>query len=214
MRIYYIGGSPCAGKSTVAEELSRRYGLFYFKVDDYLDIYSRMGAAEDRSAAGTDSLEGENFRICRKQLDWSAEQIWMRNPEIQYKEELIYYREIFGFIQRDLEKLSETQNIITEGAAYLPELMAMEQIPKSRYLSITPTKEFQLFHFRKREFVPYILRDCSDSSRAFQNWMERDILFAEEVRRQCGKYGYVSVVNDGTEEIEAMVNRAAAHFGF
>lgn len=125
MRIYYIGGSPCAGKSTVAEELSRRYGLFYFKVDDYLDIYTRMGAAEDRSAFDTDSSEGENFRICRKQLEWSAEQIWMRNLEIQCQEEL----------------------------------MAMEQIPESRYLSITPTKEFQLFHFQKREFVPYILRD-------------------------------------------------------
>ena len=37
MNIYYIGGSPCAGKSSVAEILLRRYGLNYFKIDDFLD---------------------------------------------------------------------------------------------------------------------------------------------------------------------------------
>ena len=41
---YYIGGSPCAGKSTIAEILSRKYNLYYFKVDDYLDKYIRLGA--------------------------------------------------------------------------------------------------------------------------------------------------------------------------
>ena len=28
---YYIGGSPCAGKSTAAEILSEKYNLYYFK---------------------------------------------------------------------------------------------------------------------------------------------------------------------------------------
>lgn len=33
---YYIGGSPCSGKSTIAEIPSKRYDLYYFKVDDFL----------------------------------------------------------------------------------------------------------------------------------------------------------------------------------
>ena len=37
--IYYMGGSPCSGKSTAAEILAERYGLYYFKVDDYLEKY-------------------------------------------------------------------------------------------------------------------------------------------------------------------------------
>lgn len=39
MNVYYIGGSPCSGKSTTAEILSKKYDLYYFKVDDYLDKY-------------------------------------------------------------------------------------------------------------------------------------------------------------------------------
>lgn len=31
---YYIGGSPCSGKSTIAEILSKKYN---FKVDNFLE---------------------------------------------------------------------------------------------------------------------------------------------------------------------------------
>ena len=37
MNTYFIGGSPCSGKSTVAEILAKKYDLYYFKVDDFLD---------------------------------------------------------------------------------------------------------------------------------------------------------------------------------
>ena len=63
--IYYMGGSPCSGKSTAAEILAERYGLYYFKVDDYLEKYINDGAA-----AG--------MEICSRQSKMSPEEIWMR----------------------------------------------------------------------------------------------------------------------------------------
>lgn len=200
MNIYYIGGSPCSGKSTVAEILSEQYDLYYFKVDDFLDSYTKQGA-----------LKG--YPVCRKQVELTPDQIWMRDPVLQCREELIYYEEVFEFIERDLEQIKNVNGVITEGAAYVPGLIRDAQIPENRYLSITPTKEFQLFHFRKRTFVPYILRGCSNMEKAFDNWMERDILFAGEVRKQCGETGYTSVINDGSMEIAGMADLVAAHFG-
>ena len=200
MNIYYIGGSPCSGKSTVAEILSEQYDLYYFKVDDFLDSYTKQGA-----------LKG--YPVCRKQVELTPDQIWMRDPVLQCREELIYYEEVFEFIVRDLEQIKNVNGVITEGAAYVPGLIRDAQIPENRYLSITPTKEFQLFHFRKRTFVPYILRGCSNMERAFDNWMERDILFAGEVRKQCGETGYTSVINDGSMEIAGLADLVATHFG-
>ncbi len=200
MNIYYIGGSPCSGKSTVAEILSEQYDLYYFKVDDFLDSYTKQGA-----------LKG--YPVCRKQVELTPDQIWMRDPVLQCREELIYYEEVFEFIERDLEQIKNVNGVITEGAAYVPGLIRDAQIPENRYLSITPTKEFQLFHFRKRTFVPYILRGCSNMERAFDNWMERDILFAGEVRKQCGETGYTSVINDGSMEIAGLADLVATHFG-
>ena len=48
--IYFIGGSPCSGKSTVAESLSDKYDLYYFKVDDYLNQYTNRGAVSHCAA--------------------------------------------------------------------------------------------------------------------------------------------------------------------
>ena len=48
--------------------------------------------------------------------------------------------------------------------------------------------------------------------RAFCNWMERDILFAQEVQKQCYEERYASIINDGSIEIDELVSRVAKHF--
>lgn len=199
-KIYYIGGSPCAGKSTVAEILSKKHNLYYFKVDDFLDNYTKAGA-----------LKG--YPICKKTVELTAEQIWMRDPLLQCEEEFEWYKEVFEYVIADLQKITCKNGIITEGAAYVPKLIKQLGIPNDRYISITPTPEFQVFHFKKREFVPYILEGCSDKEKAFDNWMGRDILFAKEVQRQCQEEGFTSVINDGNLKIDKLVDIISLHFG-
>jgi hypothetical protein len=197
--IYYIGGSPCSGKSTVTEILAAKYHLFYFKVDDFIDKYLKMGASK-------------GYEICKKQDSLRADEIWMREPVLQCQEELLYYKETFAFVLEDLMQIKE-KDIITEGAAYLPELMRKLNISNNRYISITPTRDFQISHYKKREWISFVLEGCSDKEKAFSNWMERDILFAKEVQKQCIKENYVSIINDGSIEVDEYVHRIAAHFG-
>lgn len=53
------------------------------------------------------------------------------------------------------------------------------------------------FQYSQREWGHFVLEGCSDKEKAFENWMERDVLFAEEVRRQCERERFMSIVNDG-----------------
>lgn len=198
--ISYIGGSPCAGKSTVAEILSEKYSLYYFKVDDFLDNYTKAGA-----------LQG--CPICKKNAELNAEQIFMRSPQLQCSEEFAFYKEIFEYLAADLSKISCKNGILTEGAAYVPALMKQAGIPFNRYIAITPSEEFQIFHYKQRGFVPYVLDGCQDQEKAFSNWMDRDILFAKEVQRQCQQENYAAIVNDGSMDIDALAMRVAVHFG-
>ena len=154
----------------------------------------------------------KGYSVCRKVTSMNAEQVWMREPLVQCREEFDIYREIFELVATDLKLIDWKGGIITEGAVYLPELMKQSGISDSRYISITPAKEFQITHYRERDFVSLVLEGSSDKEKAFRNWMDRDILFAQEVQRQCQKENYVSVINDGTMEMDELANLVAAHF--
>lgn len=198
-KVYYIGGSPCSGKSTVAEVIEKKYGLYYFKVDDFLDKYIAQGAEK-------------RYKTCSNQSKMSPEKTWMRAPAVQNEEELNIYHEIIEFIMEDISKISSDKDIIAEGAAFLPSLMKMRNIDDNHYLCITPTKDFQIEHYKKREWVPYILEGCSDKKKAFENWMNRDALFAEEVRKQCEETGYKSLVTDEQTELDKRIKDECSQF--
>lgn len=196
---YFIGGSPCSGKSTITEILAKKYDLYYFKVDDFLDKYIDMGASEGRP-------------ICTRIKSMTPEENWMREPMVQCEEELAWYREVFDYVCEDINQIQNVKGIIAEGAAYLPDLMKSINVSYNQYLSITPTRDFQIFHYSKREWVPYVLQECSDKDKAFENWMERDALFAKDVQRQCEEEGYRSIVNNGEIGIDELVRMGEAHF--
>lgn len=198
--IYYIGGSPCCGKSTIAEMFAKKYDFYYLKADDFLDAYIERGSKE-------------NLRICKKQYEMNAEQIWMRDAKLQTEEEIEFYKETFTFLKQDLEKLSYQKTIITEGAAYLPELMKAIGITSNHYMALVPTKTFQVEHYKQREWVPYILEGCSDKQTAFKNWMDRDALFALEILKQCKIANYNFIIIDGTQTINQIAKQVANNFG-
>jgi len=193
MEIYYIGGSPCSGKSTVAEALAARCGMAYFKADDHLEEFTARGAA--------------GMPICQHILRMSAEEAWMRPPQVQCQEEFDYYREIAPFVAEKLAEISAPR-IIAEGAAFLPTLIP----DAAHYMAIIPSREFQFNRYRERSWVPHVLRDCSDKDAAFINWMERDALFAEEIQRQCTQLGLTCLVTDGSVSPEKRLKQVAAHF--
>lgn len=185
--IYYIGGSPCSGKSTVAEMIAEKFGLYYFKVDDFL--FENIAKAKEKG------------KVCSTKASlMSVDETWLRAPEVQCEEELAVYREIFEFAIEDLGKIQAQNGIITEGAAYLPELMRGYGIDEYHYICVVPTKEFQYYHYRQRPWVPYVLEGCSNKVLAFENWMERDVLFAAAVRESAIALGYQTFLTDRTKD--------------
>ena len=199
MEIYYIGGSPCSGKSTVAEALADRYGLAYFKADDCLDELIAEGAV-----AG--------LPVCRRIRRMTAEETWMRAPEVQCQEELDFYAEVHGLLMRRLNAL-ESAAVVAEGACFLPQLMRDMGISPRRYVAITPSRDFQVSRYRERPWVPHVLRGCSNPDAAFAKWMARDVLFAEKVRQQCIRLGYASLLTDGSICEADRLSQVVRYFG-
>ena len=188
-QIYYIGGSPCCGKSTVAEMISKKYNFQYFKVDDLLEVYINKGAKLSKP-------------LLSKIAVMSLDEIWLREPEIQNLEEQDIYNEMFEFILEDLNNLNSEVPIITEGAAFLPKLISEIGVGKSNYICMVPTNEFQYEMYSQRPWVMQYLEGCSNKELAFENWMKRDYLFADSVLNDATTLGYSTLIVDGKRTID------------
>lgn len=200
MDIYYIGGSPASGKSTIAKLLAKQFGFSYYKLDDYLFKYNKKAVKD-----------GKEHSLLAHTLN--TEQTWMRKPQLQMEEEIGIYEEIFPYALQDISNIAKTKAVVAEGAGFMPQLMAAQNIAKARYICIAPTEDFQRRVFAKRSFLKLFLLGCKDRKAAFNNWMVRDALFAKEILKQAQLLGYTSILVDGDTSIDDNYRTVKKIFG-
>ena len=198
--VYWIGGSPCSGKSSTAQALAERFGLRYYNCDE---------AFFRHASAVTPERQPAFHRVTH----YSPEELWMRPVADLLADELAVYREEFPLIVADLLALPVDRPVIAEGAALLPELVAPLLAAQNRAVWMLPTADFQWQHYRQRAWAKDVVKDCSDPEQAFRNWMERDVQFARQVRGQADRLGLPVIVVDGSQGIAAVTAQVGAHFG-
>jgi hypothetical protein len=86
------------------------------------------------------------------------------------------------------------------------------KVDNHSYICIVPAKDFQYCHYKLRPWVPDILAECTDKEQAFENWMERDALFAVTVKEKADKFGYKSIITDGRIGIDNIYDQVVNWF--
>lgn len=195
---YILGGSPCSGKSTVAERLAAQYGLQYYKVDDHEEDHARR----------CDPVR-HPVMVAYSKMSWNA--IWSRPVELQVREEFAYYRERFEMIVQDLDHYDAGKPLILEGAAYFPDLIEPHAVNTQRVLYMVPTHAFQIQHYQQRPWIRHILDECEEPEQAFENWMMRDHLFGQEILRQAEVNHYRTLVIDGKQSVDELFEIVRDH---
>ena len=197
---YILGGSPCSGKSTIAERLASEFDLPYYKVDEH---------EREHSKRANPSRHPTMYKFSK--MNWS--EIWMRPVTDQVQDEFEYYRERFEMIIQDLEKYDPEKAIILEGAAYLPELLEQNGANPNTVSFLVPTKEFQLHYYSQRPWIKDILKECEDPEQAFANWMMRDHLFGQELLHQAKARNYKTILVNGSRNIDQQYETIKECFG-
>ena len=198
-KAYILGGSPCSGKSTIAEMLAAKYGFQYYRADDH-DPAHMQRSHPDRQPV--------MFRISK--MSW--EEIWSRPPSELLKDALTFYQESFPFILDDLCQLELNKPVILEGAAFLPDLVNQHLVNRHNIVYMIPTIEFQHHHYSQRPWIQEILKKCHDPRQAFDHWMKRDALFAQEVIRQATAHGFRVILVDGSIDIQIQFRAIQTQF--
>ena len=198
--ILWIGGSPCAGKSSIAYILAQQYNLQTYSCDDHYEAHLTRATPDKHplmsNAAG---------------MTW--DEVWMRPVDVLVTRELAFYREEFEMVIEDLLAMRRSTHIIAEGAALLPQCVAPLLSHPSQAIWIVPTKEFQLKEYAHRDWVENILSQCQDPQQAWHNWMGRDAGFAKAVAQDAIARGLRVIEVDGKQSLEEHTKMVAAHFG-
>jgi 2-phosphoglycerate kinase len=197
--IYWIGGSPCSGKSTIAARLAADFGFQVYSCDERFPEHMKQADALHHPTMHTLS-----------HMSW--DEIWMRPIDEQVETVFKIYGEEFEMILADLRTLPANRPVLAEGAALLPKLVAGLLDENSLSVWILPDPTFQRYHYSKRGWVKGILDQCSHPQEAYHNWMERDARFAERVARQATALGLPVLVVDQNMGIEELLRRVKQIF--
>jgi 2-phosphoglycerate kinase len=199
--ILWMGGSPCSGKSSVAEMLANQYGLAVYRCDDAFFEHAKR----------VDSGKHPTFHALT-QMTW--DEIWMRPMDVQVAEEIACYREEFEMIVADLLAYPKSQLVIAEGAALLPDCVSSLLLDRRRAVWIVPTEAFQRAHYtlEQRPWMRGILEQCEDPSQALENWMDRDVGFARQVAERAKELGLRLIEVDGGRTMAENTEIVAQYF--
>lgn len=188
----FIGGSPCAGKSTVSGLLSRHTGWKVHHCDDTIQDHLKRAHPQRHPVM---------FAMSR--MTW--EEMFMRDPLFQVHQEFLYYEEEFSLFLEDLKVYGKAP-LIAEGTGLLPKMVAHLGVPPKQAVFLIPTPRFQLRHYARRPYPKILLRECNDPRAAYKRWMKRDMLFADRVEQEAREEGYPVIRVDLGQKVPLLYN--------
>lgn len=198
--VVWIGGSPCAGKSTIADALAREHGFALYRCDAALDAHVRRTDPSD-------------YPLLHRLTSAPWDELWSRPVATQIREELAFYREEFPLVVEDLRGYHAGNPVIAEGTALLPGLITPFLTSARRGIWLVPGAAFQREHYARRPWIRAILDQCADPAAAFDNWMGRDSGFADAVARSADAHRLPVLRVDGARAIEDSVAFVARALG-
>ena len=197
--VYWIGGAPDAGKTTVARLLADRHALQLYVLD------AAMKAHWERS---TPDAQPELTAFQRLTMD----ERWVRpDPQAMANQTLCIGAERVALAVEDLLALPRDRPILAEGPWFFPELVFPLLADPRRAIWLVPTDTFKRASAARRD-KPTIRHETSDPDRATRNWLARDLLLDSHVREQAASRRLTLLEVDGTRSPEDMATLLAAHF--
>jgi 2-phosphoglycerate kinase len=187
--VYWLGGAPCAGKTSISETLANRFNIDVYHVDDTFEGHARR-------------FDPVLHPTLTKWRDASWNQRWMQPIDSLIKDVIACYREHFTMILEDVIFNPQDKSLLVDGTALLPRQVAPFLLNRRRAIWVIPTFVFQRAHYSNRQWAREIVAQCDNSELAFDNWMKRDAGFAHSVATEVEALNLKLLQVDGKHTIE------------
>lgn len=193
--VRWIGGSTCAGKTSIADALAAKYGLQTYHFDRHeMDHFRRRIADGDSDAAAF--------------LAMTMDERWLGStPQDMARTTVESWSSRVPLVIEDLRAMPRGSGIIAEGPGFFPECIEPWVEDRRQAIWLVSTRSFCEAVRRRR---PGSALQTSYPERALANIVERDVLMGAHVRREAERRAYRVVEVDasrGLEEVAAEVDR-------
>ena len=193
--VYWLGGSACAGKTSVARRLAAEHGLALYSCDDRFEEHRRRA----------DPVRHARFR---RVADRTPEELWSGPAEVQAAELLGFYEDELEMVCEDLAAISRP--VLAEGVGLLPERIADVLVAPHRAVWLIATADFRRRAYPGRgSFVAEMLERYDDPERTFAAWMRRDSIIADALLEGARRTGGAVLHVDGSRTIEETASTVA-----
>ena len=151
-RAWWVAGSPCSGKTTMAARLARAGGAHLYSCDEAFDAHA--GRARAHSAP-----------TFRKVTSWGTQDRLAQDVDDQVADVVRLAGEQWPFVVEDLCDLPGP--VVVEGAALLPDLLAGAGVRPGRAVVVVPTEAFQREHYARRGWARDLIGATTQPEVAF-----------------------------------------------
>lgn len=206
--VFWIGGPPDCGKTTVADRLGAKYRLQLYHFDRHeMDHIRRADPKQHR----------ELFSFGRKlaELDERAflEWLWVRRtPEELAANTTAIWSERISLVVEDLLAMPADRPIIAEGPGFFPEVILPLLSDPQQAVWMAPSESFKRASHMRRRKGESRAQLMDNPGLAQRNHLDRDLLMAERYRRSAHELGLPLIEVDGSKSADEVMSEVEAYF--
>lgn len=205
---YWIGGAPCAGKTTISHIIAQEFGWHVYHVDRHIESYLQRATPD-----------AQPHLTAYKKMGL---QTFLRQPPTDQLTQLqAMHAEQAPFMHADIAALQADATIqgpiLIEGATLIPQDIISRCQSAQHVIWLVPTEKFLLETYPQRgNWVQDVLKRYDNPNtaiRAFENWMQRDAQFSRHTAQQAKAHDIRVLTVDGTTSLLDNAEIVMQHFG-